>query len=73
MACCDGEAMSFVDRYWKDYAKAAEKLLADWDRMITFYFFPKEHWPHLRTTNVVESPFGPVRLRTDAAKRFKKI
>ena len=41
--------------------------------MVTFYSFPKEHWPHIRTTNVVESPFSIIRLRTDAAKRFKKV
>lgn len=63
----------FIERYRKDYPKATEKLLSDWDRMITFYSFPKEHWPHLRTTNIVESPFSSVRLRTDAAKRFKKV
>ena len=40
---------------------------------MTFYAFPKEHWKHLRTTNVVESPFAAVRLRTAAAKRFKKV
>jgi len=40
---------------------------------VTFYRFPKEHWTHIRTTNVVESPFSAVRLRTDAAKRFKKV
>jgi len=28
---------------------------------------------HIRTTNVVESPFSAARLRTDAAKRFKKV
>lgn len=33
----------------------------------------QEHWKHLRTTNVVESPFASVRLRTGAAKRFKKV
>ena len=64
---------AFVERYRKDYSKAADKLLADWDRMVTFYSFPKEHWVHLRTSNVVESPFSMVRLRTDAAKRFKKV
>ncbi|MBI5307083.1 MAG: IS256 family transposase [Planctomycetes bacterium] len=64
---------AFVNRYRKDYPKATEKLLSDWDRMITFYSFPKEHWVHIRTTNVVESPFSSVRLRTDAAKRFKKV
>jgi transposase-like protein len=45
----------------------------DWERLVTFYAFPKEHWKHLRTTNVVESPFAAVRLRTAAAKRFKKV
>ena len=27
----------------------------------------------MRTSNVVESPFATVRLRTTAAKRFKKV
>ena len=52
---------------------AAETLVRDWERMVTFYQFPKEHWRHLRTTNVVESPFAALRLRTDAAKRYKKV
>ena len=34
---------------------------------------PKDHWIHLRTTNPVESPFSAVRLRTDAARRYKKV
>jgi len=70
---CEQLRDTFIDRYRKDYPKAGEKLLSDWDRMITFYSFPKEHWIHIRTTNVVESPFSSVRLRTDAAKRFKKV
>jgi transposase-like protein len=53
---------------------AAAKLLDhDWERMVAFYGFPKEHWQHLRTTNGVESPFAVVRLRTTAAKRYKKV
>jgi len=40
---------------------------------VTFYRYPKEHWIHIRTTNVVESPFSAIRLRTDGAKRFKKV
>ena len=40
---------------------------------MTFYRFTKDHWIHLRTTNVVESPFSAVRLRTDAAGRYKKV
>jgi hypothetical protein len=45
----------------------------DWERRVTFYAFPEPHWKHLRTTNVVESPFAAVRLRTLAAKRFKQV
>ena len=52
---------------------AGRRLAEDWDRLVTFYAFPTEHWKHLRTTNVVESPFAAVRLRTAAAKRFKKV
>ena len=54
------------------YDRAAACLEDDLDRCLTFYQFPEAHWPHLRTTNVVESPFASVRLRTNAAKRFKK-
>ena len=57
----------------RTYDAAAESLERDWDRMVAFYDFPAEHWRHLRTTNVVESPFAALRLRTDAAKRFKRV
>ena len=57
----------------RSYEAAAEALERDWDRMITFYDFPKEHWGHIRTTNPVESPFAALRLRTDAAKRYKRV
>jgi len=72
-ADCEKERDTFVTRYEKNYPKATETLLRDWDRMVTLYEFPKEHWIHLRTTNIVESPFAAVRLRTDAAKRYKKV
>jgi putative transposase len=52
---------------------AGQCLDADWDRLVTYYDFPAEHWKHLRTTNPVESPFAAVRLRTTAAKRYKKV
>jgi putative transposase len=53
--------------------EAVRTLDRDWARMVTFYSFPKEHWSHLRTTNPIESPFAALRLRTAAAKRFKKV
>ena len=52
---------------------AARLIEQDWERMVTFYDFPKEHWTHLRTTNPIESPFAMLRLRTDAAKRYKRV
>ena len=55
------------------HAEVGRALERDWERLMTFYQFPKEHWKHLRTSNPVESPFAAVRLRTAAAKRFKKV
>ena len=54
-------------------APAGELLDHDWDRLVAYYSFPLEHWKHLRTTNPVESPFAAVRLRTTAAKRYKRV
>ena len=71
-AACEALRAEFTTRYRKLAPKAVERLADDWERLVTFSQFPREHWPHLRTTNVVESPFATVRLRTTAAKRFKK-
>jgi len=57
----------------RGYQDAGRLLDEDWERMVTFFRFPKEHWGHLRTTNPIESPFAALRLRTVAAKRFKKV
>jgi transposase-like protein len=63
----------FARRYRGSYPKAVKVLEKDWEEMVAFYAFPEEHWRHLRTTNVVESPFASVKLRTSAAKRYKKV
>jgi putative transposase len=65
-------AVVIHDLHEGGYDRAAACLGNDLDRCLTFYRFPKAHWSHLRTSNVVESPFASVRLRTNAAKRFKK-
>lgn len=72
-AACERVRDQFSRRYRTLAPKAVERLHADWERLVTFYQFPKEHWRHLRTTNVVESPFAAVRLRTTAGKRFKRV
>lgn len=55
------------------YHGASEAIEDDWERMVSFFEFPKQHWLHLRTTNAIESPFASLRLRTNASKRFKKV
>ena len=70
---CEQLRDEFADKYKKVAPKAVATLARDWDRMVTFYSFPIEHWKHLRTSNIVESPFSAIRLRTDAARRFKKV
>jgi len=70
---CERLRDQFVERFGADHSAAVETLSRDWDRMVTFYNFPREHWKHIRTTNPVESPFASVRLRTNAGKRYKKV
>jgi putative transposase len=51
--------------------KAVRSVVENWERLTRYYDFPREHWKHLRTSNIVESPFSRVRLRTAASRRFK--
>jgi putative transposase len=58
----------FVRSFEEKYPKAAECLAKDRDALLTFYDFPAAHWLHLRSTNVIESVFATVRLRTAKTK-----
>ena len=58
----------FVRTYEAKYPKATECLAKDRTALLAFYDFPAEHWLHLRSTNVIESVFATVRLRTDKTK-----
>lgn len=42
----------------KVYVEAAICLEINLDRLLNFYDYPSEHWRHLRTSNVIESPFA---------------
>ncbi len=65
------KALSLAKSWRGLYDKAAECLLDDIDRMLQFFDFPAEHHKHLRTTNIIESVFASVRLRTNAMKRLR--
>jgi putative transposase len=58
----------FIKTYEAKYPKAVECLVKDREALLKFYDFPAEHWPHIRTTNPIESTFATVRLRTDKTR-----
>jgi putative transposase len=58
----------FLRTFEAKYPKATECLAKDRTELLAFYDFPAEHWLHLRTTNVIESVFATVRLRTEKTK-----
>jgi len=70
---CEQLRAQFNQQYRTLAPKAVDRLGHDWERLVTFYQFPREHWCHLRTTNVVESPFAAVQLQTTTAKRYKRV
>jgi transposase-like protein len=55
---------AFKTVFGAKYPKAVECLQKDIELMLEFYSLPAEHWAHIRTTNVIESTFATVRLRT---------
>lgn len=58
----------FVEAYEDKYPRAVETLTKDRDQLMAFYQFPAAHWKHIRSTNVIESVFATVRLRTYKTK-----
>jgi putative transposase len=67
-ASAEEEIERFEKDYGAKYPKAVKSLRRDEDQLLTFFDFPAEHWQHLRTTNVIESPFATVRLRQRVTK-----
>jgi len=65
---CEIARVCFAAEYQAKYPKAVESLTANWQRLVSFFEFPAEHWKHLRTTNVIESAFATVRLRERVTK-----
>lgn len=59
---------TFAEEFTAKYPKAVGCLTKDRDALLTFFDFPAPHWKHIRTTNVIESPFATVRLRQRVTK-----
>ena len=66
------QAVEGIERFEQDYRakypKAVASLRRDEDKLLTYFDFPAEHWVHLRTTNVIESPLATVHLRQRVTK-----
>ena len=59
---------AFVAEFEAKYPKATACLVEDQGALLAFFAFPAEHWLHLRTSNLIESPFATVRLRQRVTK-----
>ena len=57
-----------ADEFGAKYPKAVACLRSDEELLLTHFDYPAEHWKHLRTTNVIESPFATVWLRQRVTK-----
>ena len=64
MLRAEGAFDAFLATYELKFPKATACLAKDREALLAFYDFPAEHWPHLRTTNPIESTFATVKLRT---------
>ena len=58
----------FLHLFGDKYPGACKCLKKDEDSLFGFFNFPAVHWQHIRSTNVIESTFATVRLRTKRTK-----
>lgn len=65
-----GLKRSFLACYGREYPEAVRSLNNAGDHLFSFFDFPKRHWRSIKSTNVIESMFNAVKLRTDAARRI---
>ena len=58
----------FIEEFELKYPRAVASLRNNRDELMSFFNFPAEQWQHIRSTNVIESTFATVRLRTKRTK-----
>ncbi|MFH1846493.1 MAG: IS256 family transposase [Candidatus Omnitrophota bacterium] len=58
----------FIEEFEAKYPKAVDSMRKHRERLLEFYNYPAEQWVHIRSTNVIESTFATVRLRTVRTK-----
>jgi len=58
----------FIEEFEDKYPKAVDSLRDNREKLLSFYNYPAQQWVHLRSTNVIESTFSTLRLRTIKTK-----
>lgn len=63
-------AAAFRVKYQPHYPSAIACLDRDRDACLTFYDYPEEHWPNIRTSNIIEIVFSQV-TKPDVGAGFR--
>jgi putative transposase len=63
-AKADQLAAAFRSKYQPHYPSAIACMERDWEACLTFYDYPEEHWPNIRTSNIIERTFEEVKKRS---------
>jgi hypothetical protein len=60
---------AFATEFGAKWPKAVANITSEKETLLAFYDYPAEHWHHLRTTDLIESAFAPVRARDESDER----
>lgn len=63
-------AKGFAAKWRQLYPSAIECLEDDFEHLVTYLRFPKEHWRRIRHSNFIERTFGETRRRVKVIGRF---
>lgn len=76
MAGSKQEAENLIKAFRRTYGPRYPKAVASLDEagelLLSYFVFPRRHWKSIKSTNVIESLFSAVKLRTDAARRIPR-
>ncbi|MGH9030325.1 MAG: IS256 family transposase [Acidimicrobiales bacterium] len=70
VAVAKSRAKAFASKWRRLYPAAVDCLEADFDHLVTYLYFPLEHWGRIRHSNFIERTFGETRRRVKVIGRF---
>jgi putative transposase len=72
ITCAENKAVeAFATEFGAKWPKAVANITSEKETLPAFYDYPAEHWHHLRTTDLIESTFAPVRARDESDERAR--